>query len=374
MIYFVLSRNNSVTIKRYLRDRGKSIENRIGIVYYDNLSVFKNLECSTLIFSDFDKLNPAQLREVSHLYDEIKKKYPEINLINDPGKVKLRYALLRSLYESKINPFNVYRLSESIDKIRFPVFLRRENSHDGALSELIYNVKELDYNKMALNLRGYSSKNILAVEYVNVSNSQRIFKKYSALKINNKIFPRQLDYNTHWMVKNNANFNKFSKKEYLAEFESYMQNLPNIEWLNRIFEISGIEYGRIDYGVYEGKPVVWEINLNPNYGSGRIRKSEKSTIPVIKRLRGKFHETLRKEFINLDSAKNKHVQLEYFHQIEISMKPSHAERTNDLYAKIVAKKPIKHIVKNLGRGVLLISQILFVLLRPFGYSSLKPIK
>ena len=37
-------------------------------------------------------------------------------------------------------------------------------------------------------------------------------------------------------------------------------------WLRRVFAVAGVDYGRVDYGVLDGVPQVWEINLNPTIG------------------------------------------------------------------------------------------------------------
>jgi hypothetical protein len=31
----------------------------------------------------------------------------------------------------------------------------------------------------------------------------------------------------------------------------------------RVFELAGVEYGRVDFGLVSGRPTVWEINTNP---------------------------------------------------------------------------------------------------------------
>lgn len=365
MICFILARSNSNTIKNYLAYRGKPMAGFIRIVYYDNLKELNNLECSTLIFSDFDRLNASQLREVSLIYGQIKAKYPRINLINNPQKVKLRYDLLRSLYLRGINNYNIYRLNEPMADVRFPVFLREENNHTGALSDLIYDEKSLRENILALNLQGYPSKNLLVAEYTNVSNPDGIFKKYSALKVSDRIFPRQLDYDTHWMVKTNVRFNTYPEQEYLEEFTSFMRDNPHQGWLEEIFNHAGIEYGRIDYGFFKGRPIVWEINLNPNYGGSKNRKNNKRN-PVVDNLRSGFHTQLRTKMQELEQGGQVMIQIEIPEEVLKIMKPdTFSETWRKLHNLLTSKKPqVKILIRLMRKSFLMLARIIVSLFNP----------
>lgn len=43
----------------------------------------------------------------------------------------------------------------------------------------------------------------------------------------------------------------------------YVQTNPHESPLKEIFRLANIEYGRVDYSMYQGKIQVWEINTNP---------------------------------------------------------------------------------------------------------------
>ncbi|HEY6904140.1 MAG TPA: hypothetical protein VI216_07510, partial [Candidatus Acidoferrales bacterium] len=55
----------------------------------------------------------------------------------------------------------------------------------------------------------------------------------------------------------------------------YVQSNPHAEWLRETFALANIRYGRIDYGLLDGKPQVWEINTNPTI----VRRPEAGPIP-----------------------------------------------------------------------------------------------
>jgi hypothetical protein len=54
----------------------------------------------------------------------------------------------------------------------------------------------------------------------------------------------------------------------VADNPSYI-GIPHREELRQIFDLAGITYGRIDYGLRAEKIQVWEINLNPTLIQGR---------------------------------------------------------------------------------------------------------
>ena len=43
----------------------------------------------------------------------------------------------------------------------------------------------------------------------------------------------------------------------------YLQSNPHAKWLRESLASAKISYGRIDYGLRDSKPQVWEINTNP---------------------------------------------------------------------------------------------------------------
>ena len=343
MIYFIFNRNNSFTLKRYLEGRGKSLADRIGIIYHDQLQDLEQIQCSTLIFSDLDFLDQQELTIMSGIYKELATNYPQIKLLNDPAKLKLRYDLLRSLFDQGMNPFNVYRFGEPLDNIRFPVFIRQENGHLGALTGLIYSHNDLRKNQLFVNLKGYTTRELLIVEYIHVAESNGLFKKYSALKVHDKIYPRHLDYSYHWVVKFSDSLDERFEEEYFAELQEFRQNIPHRAWVEKVFEMAGVDYGRIDYSIYRSKPVLWEINQNPTFG----RSSEESSIPLINEFRTVFNNQLRQDLINLDT-KNTTITLTIPHTKGTFAPTGMSLAIRTFYIKVVRREPFSTILWRLA--------------------------
>jgi hypothetical protein len=73
---------------------------------------------------------------------------------------------------------------------------------------------------------------------------------------------------THWEVKiDTNNLSAFRRRE---EY-SYLRANPHREQVLRAFDAAGLQYGRIDYAVHDGKIQVWEVNDNPQMTSSLVR-------------------------------------------------------------------------------------------------------
>jgi hypothetical protein len=64
--------------------------------------------------------------------------------LNDPATVRKRFALLRGLFLAGLNPNNVHLADEGWSNVKFPVFIRVADGHDGPLTDLIADQAELE--------------------------------------------------------------------------------------------------------------------------------------------------------------------------------------------------------------------------------------
>jgi hypothetical protein len=64
-----------------------------------------------------------------------------------------------------------------------------------------------------------------------------------------------------WVVK----YTKLVDPHLLEEEERFIRNMPGqiAEQAQKIFELAGTNYGRLDFGLIDGRVQPWEINLNP---------------------------------------------------------------------------------------------------------------
>lgn len=271
MIYFLLFKEFSFTIKKYLAiPAGNGLSNHIAFLYYEDLPDWNHLPRGTYVFSDLDRLSPAQTDFVCAVWDQLAAVDPPLRLLNNPHKVMHRYQLCSTLYEAGRNQFQVWRASEADRVNRFPVFVRLENDHTGSLSKMIHSQKELHKVLWAKRREGVPQRDLLIVEFLDISDQDGVFRKYAAFKVGDQIIPRNVQLSKEWVVKG---YVSMVDEAWAQEAKAYIENNPHETWLRETFEWAHIDYGRIDYSLLGDAPQVWEINLNPTLGPGRKKRN-----------------------------------------------------------------------------------------------------
>src|SRR5579862_8957769 len=117
MIKFITTRGHNYTLRPVRKTIGSS---KLSLMSYDDLFRSRRLPSGTYIFSDIDRLSFWDLELAAHAHHEMRNSGTRV--LNDPAKVKTRYALLRALHKAGLNDFNIYRADELTDSIRYPVF------------------------------------------------------------------------------------------------------------------------------------------------------------------------------------------------------------------------------------------------------------
>jgi hypothetical protein len=261
MVNYFVSRSGIHTISNYLARAGKAHAHLIHVVPYDKVHERTAIARGTCIFAALDQLSDAQREVLPELADQLSR--AGLRVLNDPRRVRLRYQLLRTLHASGQNVFTVYRPAD-VGQVRgFPVFVRDEHLHNGNLTPLLHDAGELQRALHGLMLRGRRLSDLLIVEFCDTSDAQGHFRKYSAFKMGDAIIPRYLEVSRHWMIKTET---RVSDADALAEDRAYLETNSHECWLRDIFALAGIDYGRIDYAMLNGRPQVWEINTNPALG------------------------------------------------------------------------------------------------------------
>jgi hypothetical protein len=193
---------------------------------------------------------------------------------NDPLRQKGRYELQTALREGGINDFRVLRLNEDRSDLRFPVFVRRENDHNGPRTALVHTEEEILLNVDRLILWGMPKEDIVVVEFQDTQDPDGSFRKYGVWRLGDQFYGHHIFSGKDWLVKAQTD----EKEQSRRESDDYFNANPHVDLVRPIFDLAAIEYGRIDFGFTNGRPQVWEINDNPNFVSaaqntfGRIRK------------------------------------------------------------------------------------------------------
>jgi hypothetical protein len=260
MIQFLHTRGHDYTVKDVQAD---SKAPAIRCMNYDALIRARALRGGTYIFTDVDRLGFWDVEQASHLY--LQMKHAGVRVLNNPAVVRTRYPLLRALRAAGLNDFNAYRADE-IDAIeRFPVFVRKIHGHRAPLSDLLQSREELQKAIESAIAGGTPRENLIVVEFAAEPLRPGLFRKMSAFRIGDAIVPHISVHDTGWLVKYGRKFENIEDL-YQQEF-ALLQSNPHAEHLKKVFDVAGIEYGRADFGMYQGRIQVYEINTNPHVAS-----------------------------------------------------------------------------------------------------------
>ncbi len=270
MIYYLVSQAHAYTIMSFLAFRGKQLADHVTVVPYEDLGRQKYLSAGTYIFSDLDRLGSELTRSASMAWESLDKAPFQTNLMNHPVRSLTRYGLLRHLYSQGVNPFNVYRADEARMPDQFPVFLRRENDHEGNISPLLHTPEELVSALVQIEQNGTRKSRVMIVEFCDTRTKPNRFRKYSAFIVGDQLLARHMYTSNHWVLKDPEG----SDSDIINDELANVRLNPHADMLAPIFKTAGIEYGRIDYSMLNDKPVIWEINTNPMIATARIPERE----------------------------------------------------------------------------------------------------
>ncbi len=250
-------------MREYLSHWGTGVAHLFQILHYESLADRTSFDRGTYVLAGL-QLTPGLQQIVEELHRRLS--LPDgVRFLNHPKRTMGRYALLGELRRRNLNEFRAVRLNEGVAALRYPIFLRSEWEHTGALSPLLRSPSEVDGGIGRAVWQGHRWEDLLAVEFCNTADANGYYRKYSAYIVGDRILPKSLEYGRSWMLKHAQC--EYSEPMLLEERE-YIVGNPHEAQLREIFGIAGVEYGRIDYAIKDGRVQTWEINLHPTIGRG----------------------------------------------------------------------------------------------------------
>jgi hypothetical protein len=261
VIHYLTARGNAYTVQKPFEVWQPDALDLCQFVAYEDLPRVRFATPGVYVFSDLERLTPVKLRLAAAFSKRLLAAGPGFKVLNDPSRVLSRFALLERLHETGQNAFCIARYRPGLTMPRYPVFLRWENSHQGSATDLLDGPDQL--HKAAEPL--YRSRNgrkghLLVVEHCDTRDNDGIYRKYGVMKIGDELIPRHIYFSRNWMQKKSDIVTEVE----IAEERAFIEDFPHREELAKIYQLAGIEYGRIDYGILNGRLQVWEINTNPN--------------------------------------------------------------------------------------------------------------
>lgn len=277
MIRYFSTAEHSGTMGKWIKVMGPRLPVAVELLTYDPATLKNLAGPATFIFSDLERLSGDDLTGAALAWARLRKAGGS-RLLNHPTRAMRRYELLRSLYEAGINEFNVYRLTEARRPKRYPVFVRREDTHGGRRSPMIRNDAEFDRVVRYVMDNGTFRDTLVAIEYCDTAGEDGVRRKYGCSCIGGAIVPSDVMLSTHPFVKA---VDSVVDEKALKEESRYLDENPHAERIAEIFKLARIDYGRMDYGIRNGRVQVWEINTNPSWVPGNIKIASRR--PLVER-------------------------------------------------------------------------------------------
>lgn len=210
-------------------------------------------------FGDLELLAPPDLEGLAVVRAELDAR--GCRTLNHPTLAMRPYELLRALHEMGVNPFDAYALTEGRAPRRYPAELRPDDGRSPAIGAPILDRAGFDAALAALGKAGRPREGILAVEGYDARDADGTIRLYSAIGLDGRIVPAELQ---HIAPPEGARPpSRRLDPDAAAEREAYLESNPHADALAALFETARIGFGRIDYCMVRGRPVVWRILTNP---------------------------------------------------------------------------------------------------------------
>jgi hypothetical protein len=269
VIHFVTTAAQAFTMHDYVAERGASIAARLRLVEYERLADWTTVERGTYVLTALDQLSSGMLRLVQALVQQLEGS-EGVRFLNHPSRTMRRVELLHALASLGRNEFRAERVTHDYRALRFPVFLRSERDHGGAVSPLLHSSRDVDAAVARAAAQGFRLDDLLVIEFCDSADESGLYRKYGAFVVGDRVLARHVAASRMWQVKGRGTEDA---PEIVDEDVAYIVENPHREALADIFRLAEVGYGRIDYSLKDGRIQTWEINLAPTIGLGRGKLS-----------------------------------------------------------------------------------------------------
>lgn len=259
MIHVLLRSEHAYTVERFFAKHawGAALRERVRALDYASEPWRRDpLADGAWIFADLDRIDAATRAAAARFHAALRAAGRPA--LNDPARAPRRHDLLARLAALGVNRFRAFRPGALPADLRFPVFRRGEDDHDGARSDLLADPAALDQALHELAARR-GAPPLLVVEWCDTSGGSGLHLKYAAQRVGGALVPRHRFASRHWQVKRAD----LLDAEAIREEERFVAECPHRDALRALFDEAAIDYRRIDYGVVDGRIQVFEINTNP---------------------------------------------------------------------------------------------------------------
>ena len=264
MINFVTTRSHGYTVRHLVNQLGNARR-----WSYERLFRQKELRSGTWVFTDHERLSNFEIALAAKVANRLERGGARV--LNHPAHVLGRHDLLKALSAAGINRFSAWRCESRPRPNSFPVFIRNEFDHLSADLELIADQPALDATLSRMRENGIPLAGKLVIEYAGQEVSPGVWQRFATYRVGHRLIAHHNVVDFRWAAKDVQD-----KQRLLAHpmFETFIENERRfVEGnmhdgvLRQAFDLAGIDYGRADFSLVDGRPQIFEINTNPAHGS-----------------------------------------------------------------------------------------------------------
>ena len=251
-----------------LAGRGDGVP--IGVIDFRRLRALPSFRATAVVVCDVERISVEDEYRLAEVVRGWRTQNAALPILNAPPRTMRRYALMKTLRARGLQNTNIYRLDDpaTLDNITFPCFVREENGHilNDVSPVILHDRDALAATINDLQEAGHPLFGKVAIEFEELRRPDGVYAKYSYFRVGEKIIPAHVFFSDHWFVKNVSYDLLGERPELAAEEREFIDTEPYKQQVRQIFDIAGVEYGRIDFGVRpDGGLLVFEINTNPNH-------------------------------------------------------------------------------------------------------------
>jgi hypothetical protein len=226
---------------------------------YARLFRARRLPPATYIFTDLDRLHWWDLEMAGRRARDLRE--AGMRVLNDPARVSHRHHLLTSLYDAGINDFTAWYAGERPPAAAYPVFLRTESAHRGALTGLLHTPAALENAEREALDAGVPRRELMIVQYRAEPIADGLYRKLAVYRVGDTLVSALCAHEDQWMAKNGVQ--GIAGPQWYEDEYALVTGKSYPETLRAAFRVASIDYGRADYGLVAGHPAIYEINTNP---------------------------------------------------------------------------------------------------------------
>ena len=264
MIHFVTTRDHAATLRHLVRRLGRD---RCRLWQYETLFTYRRLPMGTWIFTDHERLSAYEIFLASRVAHHLEQGGARV--LNHPVRVARRFDVLRLLKEAGINAFAAWRAEARPLPERFPVFIRNEYDHRPGQPELLADQAALDDALATLQQDGNPLVGKLVIEYAGEEVRPGVWQRLQTYCVAGTIIAHTNVVDFDWVVKDTKSKKRLYEHpdfdRFIAHEQAFITGNLYADVLQRAFRLAGIDYGRADFALVDGRPQIYEINTNPNH-------------------------------------------------------------------------------------------------------------